>query len=257
LQPVRTERDGTRIRTLADTADYAAALTYYPAGLRHDEHEHGEAALSFLLSGRFQDHCGGRESSLDGARHVFRPQGARHQCRFGPDGTLILSVHFRTACPPLLHPFQWRASGRDVADLCALLFARAAPAGQLIDDLLAAAGAGSHFPPGCRSGAPRWLRLVAEEIDDDPKVEIATLARRAGVHRVYLTRAFRTHFGASPTQFRLHRKAAAAVRHMVEGGDPPGRAAVAAGFADQAHWTRVSRAIGGFTPARLRRLLEL
>lgn len=254
--PVRVELDGARVRRLCRTVDYQAALFYYPPGVHHPDHEHAEAGVTFLLSGGFMDDWEGRESTPSGSRHGFRPEGARHNCRFGRDGALILSVVLRNPCAMHFEPCEWRPSGRTMADLFAMLFARAAPAGPVIDDLLAAVGTGGEQAKAKTPSPPRWLRRAAEEMSDDPTVAIAAVARRAGVHRVYLSRAFQAHFGLSPTHYRLHCKAAAAMRLMIDGGEPPGMAAVAAGFADQAHWTRASRALAGITPVRLRRLLD-
>jgi AraC family transcriptional regulator len=255
LPPVRLEPDGARFRPLCRTADYKAALVHYPADVHHPRHEHDKAQLTFLLCGGFVDDWEGRETCPSGSRHGFRPQGVRHSCRFGHNGALILSVSFRADVPLPPAPHQWQPSGPALARLYALLFGRIAPAAMVIDDLIAAA---SNPGDGRRTGnfgAPRWLRLAAEELADDPTAEIAEVASRAGVHRVYLSRAFQRHFGLTPSQFRLHCKSALALRHMIEGGQSPCMAAASAGFADQAHWTRASRAAAGITPARLRHML--
>ena len=255
LPAVRIEADGARVRTLCNSRAYRAALVYYPAEIHHPDHEHDDAAFTFLLNGGFLDAWEGRESTPSGSRHGYRPQGARHACRFGPNGALILSVVPGDPSGLRFDPHQWWPSGTALAELYRLLFARAAPAEAVIDDLLAVAGAESEQGRKWLSNPPRWLRHAADEIRDDPTVEIAAVAERSGVHRVYLARAFRAHFGLSPTLYRLQCKAAVATRHLIQCGETTGMAAIAAGFADQAHWTRTSRALAGVTPGRLRGLL--
>ena len=255
LPPLRLRADGARFRSLCQAPDYEAALVRYPADVIHPDHQHDHAQLTFLLCGGFADNWEGRESEPIGSRHGFRPEGARHNCRFGRSGALILSVNFSPPATLCLEPGQWRPSGRHLVDLYRLLFASAASPEQVIDDLLAAISLPNEGATASLVNAPRWLQMAAEEMADDPLVEIGSIARRAGVHRGHLSRAFQKHYGVSPTQFRLHCKSALALRHMIEGKQPPGAAAVAGGFADQAHWTRASRAAAGVGPARLRRLL--
>ena len=255
LPPVRLTADGARCRRLCATADYEAALVHYPADVIHPNHEHDRAHLTFLLCGGFADRCHGHDSTPLGSRYGFRPAGSRHSCQFGRGGALILSVDLASPAHVRLEPANWQPSGAQLANLFRLLFANAAPAEQIVDDLVAATAAPSEPRRGPVSKAPLWLRRVVEEMADDPSAEIAAIAHSAGVHRVHLSRAFQQYFGLSPTQFRLHCKSALALRHMMEDGETPSAAAVAAGFADQSHWTRSSRAAAGIGPARIRHLL--
>lgn len=240
LTPLRTMADGARCRQVCRTADYEATLVHYPADLIHPDHEHERAQISFLLCGGFGEIASGRESAPIGSRHGFRPPGARHSCRFGRGGALILSVNLMADAHISLEPGHWHRSSAGMVELFGLLLGGAAAAEDLIADLLASTGPrrATRRPTG--SGAPRWLRRVAQELVDDPSAGIAAIAESAGVHRVYLSRVFQKHFGHSPTHFRLHCRSALALRYMVEDGATPGSAAAAAGFADQAHWTRAS-----------------
>ncbi len=252
--PVRHRSDGSRYRILAFNADYEAALVHYPSGVEHPDHEHDLAQLSFLLCGGFAEEAEGRESEPHGPRHGFKPEGARHRCRFGRDGALILSVNFFDKAPLLPMPAGWQWTGPEMARLYRLLFARGRAAAAVIDDLMGAIGL-ELGQPMARADAPQWLARVAEEFADDPLAEVGEVAGRAGLHRVHLSRAFQKHFGLSPTQYRLQCKAARAVRLMIEDGERPGMAAAAAGFADQAHFTRTARALTGMVPGRMRQLL--
>ncbi len=86
-------------------------------------------------------------------------------------------------------------------------------------------------------------------------VDVADLAREAGVHRVHLARAFRDHFGESVTLFARRVRLEAAQRLIAAGGISLAQAAARAGFADQSHLTRVMRAALGLTPGRMRATL--
>lgn len=250
---VHLGRDGSRCRRLSRTDNHLAELVYYPAGLRHSRHEHDKAHLTFLLAGGFEDDWEGRRSDPSGCLYGFRPQGVRHACRFGPNGALILSIIAREEAVMARAPHLWLPSGRNVVELHSLLFANCAPTHEVINDLIAAAGVERDVRPATRP--PGWLSRTVEELVDDPRADIASIASRAGVHRVHLSRSFQRHFGLSPTRFRLYCRSAQALRQMIEDGEAPAAAAAAAGFADQSHWTRALRATAGISPARLRRLL--
>jgi AraC-like DNA-binding protein len=110
------------------------------------------------------------------------------------------------------------------------------------------------------SGRPsenvRSLRLaslsrVRDRIAEDPgaPLAIATLEAVSGLDRWTLARDFRAAFGTSPTRFRTMRQLDRA-RRMIRRGAPLAQAALAAGFADQSHMSRMFKRAYGLTPAR-------
>lgn len=247
---VQIKGDGARWRELARTHEYGAALVYYPAGVAHPMHEHDCAQASFLLTGGFKEDGDGLAATPVTGMQGYKPAGASHRCQFGRDGALILSVNFREGVDPDLPFLGFARGGGDRRSLLALLLAQAASTQDVVDDLLATLDMGET-----RGARPGWLRRAAEQFADDPLSEVGDVAAAHGIHRVQLSRAFQRHFGVSPSRYRLHCKAARAVRLMVEDGEAPASAAVAAGFADQAHFTRTAKSLAGIGPGRLRRLL--
>jgi AraC-like DNA-binding protein len=75
------------------------------------------------------------------------------------------------------------------------------------------------------------------------------LERIADMNRFALARAFRAAFGTSPHRYLVARRIARAQRLMAA-GTPLAEAAIAAGFADQSHFTRHFKAHMGLTPGR-------
>ncbi len=248
--------DGTRFCRLHSSARYVAELVHHPASKKQQRHNHASAQVSFLLAGCFAENSDGRELEPLGNQMGYKPAGAAHSVRFGQNGALMLAIDLAEDVTNCVRPRQWSAQPNYVRHSLALLARNVAPVGDILDSLIASVGTAEAAPVRHLSDAPDWLRRAIAHIAEDPKAEIAALAAEAGVHRVHFSRSFQRFTGLSPSQFRLHSKCAAATRLMVEGRESTAAAAVAAGFADQAHWNRASRALSGIAPGRIRKLLS-
>ncbi len=84
-------------------------------------------------------------------------------------------------------------------------------------------------------------------------VRSAELEAVTGLSRYELARQFRAMYGTSPYRYSLLRRLDFA-RHRLRGGTPLADLALVAGFADQAHFTRMFRSAYGLTPGRYARL---
>ncbi|MGI5157414.1 AraC family transcriptional regulator [Microbispora sp. CA-102843] len=112
--------------------------------------------------------------------------------------------------------------------------------------------AGSSLRPGGRAPlALEALARVRDLIAGDPTVRhtLAEFEQVSGLDRWTVARQFRVAFGTSPTRFRTMRQLDLA-RRLLRGGVPPAEAAQLAGFADQAHMSRMFKRAYGLTPAR-------
>ena len=87
-------------------------------------------------------------------------------------------------------------------------------------------------------------------------LRIAELAREAGVHPVYLARAFRRHLRSGPAEYIRGARIDAAKQSLADSDLPLSQVARAAGFADQSHFTRQFRRVVGASPGRYRRDLR-
>ena len=91
--------------------------------------------------------------------------------------------------------------------------------------------------------------LLEERYDED--LSLADMARRCGLPRHHLIRAFRRETGLTPhaclVDVRVRR-----ARDRLRRGETPGDVAAATGFCDQAHLTRAFKARLGVTPGAFR-----
>ena len=117
-------------------------------------------------------------------------------------------------------------------------------------------------PDGPPAGPPRRLDHAALDraravLDSQcAVVRSSELEAVTGLSRYELARQFRARFGTSPYRYSLMRRLDFA-RGRLRGGTPLAELALAAGFADQAHFTRMFRSAYGVTPGRYARLLSM
>jgi AraC family transcriptional regulator len=101
---------------------------------------------------------------------------------------------------------------------------------------------------------PRWLRLVEEQLRARPDLTLSAVAADAGVHPVYLARAFRRWHGGTPSAFRLLQRTSAAVGAALWSGKAASAVAHEVGFADQSHMARSIRSATGYSLSELRHM---
>jgi len=109
-------------------------------------------------------------------------------------------------------------------------------------------------PPSCETPRHPGMRVVRDFLADNFSEDLGLqcLADNAGLSRFQLLRQFKAAYGLPPhaylKQVRVFR-----VQAMILAGSSLAQAALAAGFADQSHMTRVFVESLGFTPGLLAR----
>lgn len=102
-----------------------------------------------------------------------------------------------------------------------------------------------------RSQLATACEMLASNADQD--LSIATIARRCGLSRGYFIRGFKESTGKTPHQWALSRRVEQARGMLTDSDMSLADIALACGFADQSHFTRVFSRITGLPPGGWRR----
>jgi AraC-like DNA-binding protein len=115
---------------------------------------------------------------------------------------------------------------------------------------------GMRVPRTSGSGSltPWQLRLAQDTIDAslDGEISLAKMARDCGLSVSYFARAFRYSTGVSPHRWLMQRRVDRAKDLMRATNNPLAEVALACGFSDQSHFTRVFSKVVGTTPSEWR-----
>ncbi len=114
----------------------------------------------------------------------------------------------------------------------------------------------TDFPEVAKGGLSRWQRKRAvgmmTRLDEDAPT-VSELAAACRLSNGYFIKAFKQTFGATPRRWRLLLRVERAKSLLVSSDLTIAEIALACGFADQSHLTRVFGQIVGVPPARWRR----
>ena len=242
---------GTEVR-VCDAGGIRVSETLMPRGLVLDQHSHEAGQLCFVLEGAYRERLASGERMLrPGMLHVRAP-GEPHANRFSRDDdalTLLISIDparwVRTAVEQPVRMLDDVASEMQREMRRGDEAARAAVEGLAILTLSRVARLAPREPEWLADAISLVERRFAEPLS------LHSVARQLGIGRGSLAMAFRRYRGTSVGEAIR----AARVRHakaLLLTKTPLAEIALAAGFHDQAHFTRVFRAATGQTPGAWR-----
>jgi AraC family transcriptional regulator len=249
------------------TATLAFDATVYRAGTRHRPHQHDELHMSVVLSGSVAETVRGVTEYAEPLSVVVKEAGVVHADEFGPSGARIarLVLCGGTVAAIIDDPrrgsaWGWTHNGPAPRAFVRLLCransgARTFSADDAdVVDLLAALTARRSTSSGT---PPAWLAQTMEEVRHSwhPALTVSAVARRAGVHPVYLARCVRRWYGTSVAQELRRLRVRSAVQTIVESDSTVSNVAHELGYADEPHLCREFKGALGLTPGRYRALL--
>jgi AraC family transcriptional regulator len=244
---------------------FAVSLGSHPPRETIPVHRHQDTYQWCLtLEGGFEEFVGARVAACGAGSLLIRPPDCVHANRFSGMRGICLNLFPRAAwldkhgfaglSDTYVHQRTRRlwARGREIA--AALRRADAHSACEVEALVLELLSSATRLDDLTRQGHPPWLAAAVDFIETHPdkSVGLGELARCTGVSAGHLARAFRARFGKSVGAFARERRLARAAALLRESRQPLAEVGAAAGFYDQAHFTRAFKAQFGITPAAFR-----
>lgn len=227
----------------------------YAGGLRMPAHADGQSRLSVVLAGGLRERAGRVEVDAGVGFVAIKPGPVVHENVFGPTGACVVSILIPDGLADAAALAQWRWIRPGPLSLRALRLALATrrdavSAENALAEWLAEA---TEAEPRHRRGAPpAWLRRVREALDAAVVPSVRALAEAEGLHPVYVARVFRQYLRCTPSTYLQSRRLLRALEGMAAGASDLAGLALAAGFADQSHFSRDCRRLLGLPPGALR-----
>ena len=239
----------------------------HDAGMLVPHHEHENAYLCFVLQGGFELRASGRDHACHAGAVLTHPAGHQHSNRFLPAPGRCVNLHlgtewveqdrslrawladFHHVALPAHHPALHRLASEMAARDGAAALACAAAAIDLLTTAM-------RSPPP--RADPGWVARVVDRLEADlaRAPGLTELARECGMHPSHLARVFKQARGETVGDYVRRRRVEQAELALRRGDMPLAEIAAQAGFAVQAHFTRVFRAHFGVAPGARRRALS-
>lgn len=240
---------------------------WFPPGSTLEFHTHEHATFAVMLNGSFDLAFRQKTFSCTPGSVAVEPAGEGHANYIGVQGADVLVLQPDGAETEMWRPFAplferigyLRHGG--IAGLAGKLvhelrvpdsWSSLAMEGLLLDMLVAAGRVRSETG---KAKVPSWLGRVEAMLTEDriARLDIAALAREAGVHPAYLARAFRRFYHSSVGEYGRRIRLERVAGQLATRGESIAFIANQNGFADQSHLTRSFRRYYGVTPGEFRR----
>jgi AraC family transcriptional regulator len=230
-------------------------------------HAHENPGLGVLLDGEMEIDIVGITRTCTASTFGTEPRWEEHVNRVGPSGARVVSIEVAAdrlgglgPCVPLLervHGFRdgviAGAARRIVRELTQPDSAsRLAVHSLVLEVLVRAARADSSR--GRSRQPPVWLSQAEELLRTHflDSLDLDAIGGRIGVTALRLARRFREHYGVSPATYVRQLRIEWAADQLAAGSGSISEIALAAGFADQSHFTREFKRQAGLPPGRYR-----
>jgi AraC-like DNA-binding protein len=211
--------------------------------------------LWWVVKGGWTLHKAGLEEELAGGRvSVHAPREPCHQ-KVAPGGATLLSVQIPATYAPAPSVHNPHGLGVALARLQTQLWQESLTDQEplALEELVA--GLFASVP---ERATPHWLVEVREQLHGrfHEPLRLADLAAHANVHEVHLAATFRARYGCTLGEYLRRLRLDAALRQLSASDDEIATIAQAAGFYDQAHFTKLFRARVGVPPHTFRQKLR-
>lgn len=238
----------------------------YAGGARIVRHSHPHARFTLVLGGSFCEHRPGGDARCERSTLIFREPGEWHGATVSSGGATCLVIdcdepwieRIRAQGAVLDRSADFRGGllGHLAQRLHGEFLMRDEVSRLAIDSLVLGmfAEASRRAHPVPSRMAPRWLEQARELLQArfaEP-MTLADVAARVGVHPVHLARSFRACYQCTVADYVRQLRLDYVCREIATSSAPLSEIALAAGFCDQSHLSRVFKARVGATPAEYR-----
>ena len=233
---------GHVIREFGTPAGWIAE-TEHP-GVAIASHAHAQATICRVLRGELREQTA-RATSIHRQNDViFRHPGERHANQFGSDGARCFNIRLEEM-PPAVSRLE--AAEPVIKRLTREL--RRGPSALVVEGLLYQLMGEISRGPARNGVATAASKLITQRFAEP--LSMRSIAHEIGVHPVHLARAFRKEYGTTLVDAVQSLRIGYA-KDLLRGTLPIAEIALASGFADQSHFTKVFRRATGTTPRRYR-----
>ena len=251
-----------------DTGTFRVTEAWFNPRTVLEAHTHDRAILAVMLDGSFVTKIAGRDLDCSATTAWTEPSEERHANHVGSGGAHVLVVQPDPRRDDLLKPFA-RLLGEvsHVKDPGVALEARRVScelsepdslSPVVMDSVILLALARSArllAPRRSVERPPAWLERARELVHAHFRegLSLEKVAAAADVTPWHLAREFRRHFHSSIGEYARALRLAWALEQLARDESSISGIALAAGFADQSHFTRACRSATGLAPAAYRR----
>ena len=243
-----------------------AERTYAP-DFKTPSHSHPEAYFCLILDGSSTQTYGAKSRVREPLTTAFYPPSELQSESFGRAGGRIFNVeidsrwlsHFRDYSVIGDESTDYR--GGAVAWLMTRLYHEFCrtdhTSGLMIEGLtLEIIAEASRQFEASKNHTSRWLEAAREILHAHfaDNITLSCLANLVGVHPVYLASSFRKKYRYSVGEYRQRLRIEFACRELSKADSSLAQIALAAGFANQAHFSKTFKRVTGTTPAKYRTL---
>lgn len=241
----------------------------YIPNFKTPNHSHAEAYFCLILDGTSTQTFGSKSRFREPLATLFYPPNEVQSESFGVFGSRIFNVEVDLRWQQYFRDYRVITDesigfrGGSVAWLMTRLydeFRRMRHASSLTIEGLTLeiiAEASRRLDAGQNCGAP-WLEQVRDILHDRfaENLGLESIAQLIGVHPVHLASSFRRHYGCTVGDYRRRLRVEFACRELSKPNSSLAEIAMAAGFSNQPHFSRIFKRHRGVTPSQYRASLQ-
>lgn len=238
----------------------------YAANRALPKHSHRHAGFCLILKGEYTESYGKTVLKLSPSRVKFQPAGELHTDVYGgervhsfivelePEWLTRMCASAFVGDAPMVYcesAVSWtmmklRKEVRSMDDESSLIIE-----GLVLDLIAQTSRQRKAILP---ANQLKWLRQAREVINDEFSLPLtlSAIAKSVNIHPVYLANSFRRRYGCTVGEYLRRRRVEFACSRISTSNDSLAEVALAAGFSNQSHFSRIFKRVTGVTPASYR-----